>query len=64
MRGKFQADVKGVHKSCEGKMFMTVGGKKITVVSQNDPTHFPWKELDIDLVIDVRVLECFVMYLC
>jgi glyceraldehyde-3-phosphate dehydrogenase (NADP+) (phosphorylating) len=47
MLGTFDADVKIVddtHFSCNGK--------KITVVSNRDPTQLPWKEMKIDLVIE------------
>eukprot|EP00879_Flechtneria_rotunda_P000055 GHRR01000085.1.p1 GENE.GHRR01000085.1~~GHRR01000085.1.p1 ORF type:complete len:398 (+),score=109.04 GHRR01000085.1:49-1194(+) len=45
--GKFDADVK-----VEGDGNISVNGKKIRVVSSRDPTTLPWKELDIDLVIE------------
>ena len=47
MLGTFDADIKIVddtHFSCNGK--------KITVVSNRDPTQLPWKEMKIDLVIE------------
>ncbi|MCL1785979.1 MAG: erythrose-4-phosphate dehydrogenase, partial [Alphaproteobacteria bacterium] len=31
---------------------MNVGGHKITVLSERDPKNMPWKELDIDIVLE------------
>lgn len=45
--GKFDAEVKVVDDS-----HISVNGKSIKVVSSRDPTALPWKELDIDLVIE------------
>jgi len=45
--GKFDAEVKVVDDSN-----ISVNGKKIRVVSSRDPTKLPWKEMDIDLVIE------------
>ncbi len=35
-----------------GEGFLTVEGKKITVLAQMDPAQLPWKELDVDIVIE------------
>jgi glyceraldehyde-3-phosphate dehydrogenase (NADP+) (phosphorylating) len=45
--GVFNADVKVVDDS-----HISVNGKKIRVVSSRDPTQLPWKDLEIDLVIE------------
>jgi glyceraldehyde-3-phosphate dehydrogenase (NADP+) (phosphorylating) len=45
--GKFGADVKIVDDST-----LAVNGKNIKVVSSRDPTQLPWKEMNIDLVIE------------
>jgi glyceraldehyde-3-phosphate dehydrogenase (NADP+) (phosphorylating) len=45
--GKFDAEVKVVDDS-----HISVNGKSIKVVSSRDPTTLPWKEMDIDLVIE------------
>jgi glyceraldehyde-3-phosphate dehydrogenase (NADP+) (phosphorylating) len=45
--GKFDADVKIVDDST-----LAVNGKNIKVVSSRDPTQLPWKEMNIDLVIE------------
>lgn len=45
--GKFDAEVKVVDDG-----HISVNGKKIRVVSSRDPTKLPWKEMDIDLVIE------------
>jgi glyceraldehyde-3-phosphate dehydrogenase (NADP+) (phosphorylating) len=45
--GKFNAEVKVVDDST-----LQVNGKNIKVVSSRDPTQLPWKELEIDLVIE------------
>ncbi len=35
-----------------GKDFISVGGKKITVLSEKDPEKLPWKQLKIDVVVE------------
>jgi glyceraldehyde-3-phosphate dehydrogenase (NADP+) (phosphorylating) len=45
--GKFDAEVKIVDDST-----LSVNGKNIKVVSSRDPTQLPWKEMNIDLVIE------------
>ena len=45
--GKFGADVKVVDDST-----LAVNGKNIKVVSSRDPLALPWKEMEIDLVIE------------
>jgi hypothetical protein len=45
--GKFDADVKVVDDQ-----HIAVNGKSIRVVSSRDPTKLPWKEMEIDLVIE------------
>jgi glyceraldehyde-3-phosphate dehydrogenase (NADP+) (phosphorylating) len=45
--GKFDADVKVVDDST-----ISVNGKNIKVVSSRDPLALPWKEMEIDLVIE------------
>ena len=31
---------------------MTLGSQKITIVSEKDPLALPWKDLDIDIVLE------------
>ena len=45
--GTFDAEVKVVDDNT-----ISVGGKKIAVVSARDPLNLPWKAMDIDLVIE------------
>ena len=45
--GKFDADVKIVDDST-----LSVNGKNIKIVSSRDPLQLPWKDLNIDLVIE------------
>jgi len=45
--GKFDAEVKVVDDT-----HISVNGKSIRVVSSRDPTQLPWKEMDVDLVIE------------
>ncbi|GFR46985.1 hypothetical protein Agub_g8638 [Astrephomene gubernaculifera] len=45
--GTFAADVKVVDDS-----HIAVDGKQIKIVSSRDPLQLPWKEMDIDLVIE------------
>jgi glyceraldehyde-3-phosphate dehydrogenase (NADP+) (phosphorylating) len=45
--GKFDADVKIVDDT-----HISVNGKSIRIVSSRDPLQLPWKEMDIDLVIE------------
>mmetsp|Transcript_6706 Transcript_6706/g.13608 ORF Transcript_6706/g.13608 Transcript_6706/m.13608 type:complete len:417 (-) Transcript_6706:260-1510(-) len=45
--GTFDADVQVTSDS-----EISVNGKKITVVSNRDPTQLPWKDLGIDIVIE------------
>ena len=45
--GKFDAEVKIVDDAT-----LSVNGKNIKIVSSRDPTTLPWKEMDIDLVIE------------
>ncbi len=46
VHGKFQGDVQ-----TEGD-FLIVNGKKIKVYAERDPENLPWKELDVDVVIE------------
>jgi glyceraldehyde 3-phosphate dehydrogenase len=36
----------------EGDNVITVNGKPITILSERDPAKLPWKELDVDIVIE------------
>jgi glyceraldehyde-3-phosphate dehydrogenase (NADP+) (phosphorylating) len=45
--GTFQADVKVISDDT-----MTVNGKPIKIVSSRDPLQLPWKDMDIDIVIE------------
>lgn len=45
--GKFDAEVKIVDDAT-----LAVNGKNIKIVSSRDPLSLPWKEMDIDLVIE------------
>jgi len=47
MLGTFDADVQILDDT-----HFSVNGKKITVVSNRDPTQLPWKDMKIDLVIE------------
>lgn len=44
--GTFPADV------AAGDDFISVNGKKISIVSNRDPLQLPWKELGIDIVVE------------
>jgi glyceraldehyde 3-phosphate dehydrogenase len=56
--------VDGVFKAeGDGHKFMKVDGKQISVLSEKDPSQLPWTELGVDLVIEVRALERFVIRL-
>ncbi len=46
VQGRFQGSVEVDNGN------MTVNGKKIKVLSRKDPEKLPWKELDIDIVIE------------
>lgn len=46
VHGVFQGDVK-VEDSC-----LCINDKKIKILKESDPLQLPWKELDIDLVIE------------
>lgn len=46
-----------VHRSFKGDIyaendFLVVNGKKIKVLSEREPANLPWKEMDVDLVIE------------
>eukprot|EP00232_Nephroselmis_pyriformis_P001821 CAMPEP_0182911038 /NCGR_PEP_ID=MMETSP0034_2-20130328/36664_1 /TAXON_ID=156128 /ORGANISM="Nephroselmis pyriformis, Strain CCMP717" /LENGTH=425 /DNA_ID=CAMNT_0025047483 /DNA_START=38 /DNA_END=1315 /DNA_ORIENTATION=- len=45
--GTFDAEVKVVDDNT-----ISVGGKNITIVSSRDPLQLPWKEMNIDIVIE------------
>jgi glyceraldehyde-3-phosphate dehydrogenase (NADP+) (phosphorylating) len=45
--GTFQAEVKVISDDT-----MTVNGKPIKIVSSRDPLQLPWKDMDIDIVIE------------
>lgn len=45
--GTFAAEVRVVDDKT-----ISVDGKNITIVSSRDPLSLPWKEMDIDLVIE------------
>lgn len=48
--GHFNGSVEAVK---EGDLnFLVVNGKKINLFSQSDPTKLPWKDLDIDVVLE------------
>jgi len=51
MLGTFKADVKIVDNDT-----ISVDGKPIKVVANRDPLKLPWKELGIDIVIEVLQL--------
>lgn len=44
--GKYQKPV----EAADG--FLSVDGKKIRVLAQKDPARLPWKEMDIDIVVE------------
>jgi len=37
---------------------ITVDGKRITILSEKDPENLPWKELDIDIVLECTGFFC------
>lgn len=39
-------------KVVAGKNFISIGGKKIKVLSEKDPSKLPWKKLNIDVVVE------------
>lgn len=46
-----------VHRKFNGTVeagadFLVISGKKIKVFAEKDPAHLPWKELDVDFVIE------------
>lgn len=77
MLGKFEVDVTGVYKGSvfkaadatgsskaageETGRFMTVDGKHISIFSEKSPVNLPWKQLGVDLVIEVGVLKRYVV---
>ena len=44
--GEFEGDLK-----VEGS-YLVINGKKIKILSEKDPSKLPWKDLDIDIVIE------------
>jgi len=46
LHGTFDADVES------GKDYIRVDGKKIKVLSEKDPSKYPWKRLKVDVVIE------------
>lgn len=44
--GKFDADIRA-----EGN-FLHVNGKKIAILSERDPERLPWKDLQVDIVVE------------
>lgn len=40
------------HEVIPGKDFIEVDGKKITIYSEPDASKLPWKELDVDIVLE------------
>jgi len=46
VQGRFQGNVENHNNH------LTVNGQKITILSKKDPEKLPWKELDIDIVIE------------
>jgi glyceraldehyde 3-phosphate dehydrogenase len=47
VHGKADFDIK-----TEGNEKLTIGGKEITIVSSHNALELPWKELDIDIVLE------------
>lgn len=47
LHGKFQGDI-----SIKDADHMTVNGKDVRIVKERDPAKCPWKELDVDVVIE------------
>lgn len=45
--GRFEGEVKA-----EGENGLLVNGKKIRVINEKDPSLLPWKQLDVDYVIE------------
>ena len=39
-------------KKEEKRALLTAGKKTVLILNQKDPTHLPWKELDIDIVVE------------
>jgi glyceraldehyde 3-phosphate dehydrogenase len=46
VHGTFDADIEA------GDGYIKVGGKKILVLSEKDPTQLPWKKLGVDIVVE------------
>ena len=47
LHGKFQGDVK-----VKDEEHMTVNGQDVRIVKEKDPAKCPWKELEVDIVIE------------
>ena len=44
----------------DGKDYLTVEGEKILILQEKDPTKLPWKDLDVDVVVEsTGVFESF-----
>src|SRR5512139_2625375 len=46
IHGKYPADVKATANG------ISVGGKEIKVLAEKDPSRLPWKELNVDVVLE------------
>jgi len=49
--GRNEFDVK-VHSNSNETFFMLEGEQKVSLFSEKDPQNLPWKELDIDVVVE------------
>ncbi len=52
--GQFPAEIRGFTRTERGltRNYLAVDDKEILVLSEPDPTKLPWKDLDIDIVIE------------
>jgi glyceraldehyde 3-phosphate dehydrogenase len=48
--GRYEKEVRAVQEN--GKKYILVDGKKILSLTEKDPKNLPWKELEVDVVIE------------
>ncbi|MEK7568439.1 MAG: glyceraldehyde 3-phosphate dehydrogenase NAD-binding domain-containing protein, partial [Patescibacteria group bacterium] len=47
-------------KKISGKNYLTIDGREILAIQEKDPAKLPWKELEIDIVVEsTGVFESF-----
>jgi glyceraldehyde 3-phosphate dehydrogenase len=58
--GRYQKEVKVEVDEKGGKKFLVVDGKKIQFLQEKDPERLPWKDLNVDIVVEsTGVFESF-----